>query len=485
MKKITSLLFVSLFFVVFAAPAFAIRVVINPGHSVGCESGAVSPYIPQTESEVNQILSDCLLVELVNRGYDAYITHTTDTTIDRRLMDQHTAAVLRNIPPIANSISPDLAISIHHNSGSADKRGTELYWSSYRSYDPAGVYEVPGLWSSGSVAFRDSSPCQQAQDSRRFAHIVAGHFGNFPNLPFRSIVERDDHLPAHMACPCILYEGGYLSNPQEAPYLMTGEYLGEAVKRLADSVDEYFGIDRTPKPFRLSVASGRTTMVPGEAELISPQGANPGPFSFSSDNPGVIQMDPAGGAHAAGTGTATVTAVSADGISASVSLAVCDPGQIMAAYCCHVQNIGWMDVVGAGLTGGTTGRALQMEALRVCAAYPDGRQVPAEELGINAAVHVENIGWMNPVGPGAMAGTEGMGLQMEAVNLTLSGRRAGEFVLRYRTHVENIGWTGWAEAGQNSGSAGKGYRIEAVEILLLPEESASSLPAGQGLAFYQ
>jgi len=115
-----------------------------------------------------------------------------------------------------------------------------LYWSSYRSYDTSGVYEVSGLWSDGSTAFRDSSPCVQATASKKFAEILQNSFSG-GQLEFRKTVERDDYLPAHSTAPCILYEGGFISNDSESVYLNSESYRESASNCFLQAINSYFG----------------------------------------------------------------------------------------------------------------------------------------------------------------------------------------------------------------------------------------------------
>ena len=81
----------------------------------------------------------------------------------------------------------------------------------------------------------------------------------------------------------------------------------------------------------------------------------------------------------------------------------------------HVENIGWQGwVCGAGIEVGTEGQGLQMEALEIIS-YSTG--------GFCAQAHVENIGWMGmdcePDGSEVDVGTTGLALRMEAVRLEI------------------------------------------------------------------
>lgn len=137
------------------------------------------------------------------------------------------------------------------------------------------------------------------------------------------------------------------------------------------------------------------------------------------------------------------------------------------AYTTHVQNIGWQAEVRDGARGGTSGRALRVEAFKVrLVNQPYGG-------GIRVRSHVQNIGWQGWAANGALSGTSGRGLRVEALQIELTGEMARYYDVYYRTHVQNVGDTGWAKNGQSCGSAGYAYRMEAVYIKLVPKGAAA------------
>lgn len=81
---------------------------------------------------------------------------------------------LKTIGDAINSKNPDLAISIHHNSGNAS--GYEFYWSSYRAgIDNTDIYKVYGLWEM-NFSWRDKSPCNATLKSKDFAELLKANF---------------------------------------------------------------------------------------------------------------------------------------------------------------------------------------------------------------------------------------------------------------------------------------------------------------------
>ena len=90
---------------------------------------------------------------------------------------------------------------------------------------------------------------------------------------------------------------------------------------------------------------------------------------------------------------------------------------------------------------------------------------------------------MDDVSNGALSGTTGKNLRLEALRMNLTGSIAEQYDIYYRTHVQNLGWMGWAKNGENSGSKGLSLRLEAVEIRLV--EKGSEAPGFTEYAFAQ
>lgn len=128
-------------------------------------------------------------------------------------------------------------------------------------------------------------------------------------------------------------------------------------------------------------------------------------------------------------------------------------------YSSHVENIGWMDYVKDNETSGTTGKKLQMEALKI--------KINSFNGSIEYSTHVENIGWMNYVKDNEISGTTGKRYQIEAIKIRLKGEDSDKYDIYYRTHVENIGWTNWVSNDEISGTTGKSLQVEAIQIKLV------------------
>ena len=103
--------------------------------------------------------------------------------------------------------------------------------------------------------------------------------------------------------------------------------------------------------------------------------------------------------------------------------------------------------------------------------------------GVQYRTHVQNDGWQDWKSNGAMSGTSGRALRLEAIQIQLTGDVATKYDVYYRVHCQNFGWMGWAKNGESAGSAGFAYRLEGIEIRLVPK--GGSAPGSTYGAFRQ
>jgi len=223
-------------------------IVINPGHSIDATTGTI--YDPGAvsggvyEATLNAELAAKLANKLALQGYNVYTTHPVIGWSGKSLLTASQASGLANLGPAANSVNPDLAISIHHNSGSSSATGFEVYWSSYRANQSQedGVYTVSGLWS-GSDAYLDSTPCEDAKNSKIFASYVKEELSTL-SIAYRKTVERDDYFPAHVDAPCILLEAGFVTNATDRALTSNATYQDREATQLAAAINDYFGSEQ-------------------------------------------------------------------------------------------------------------------------------------------------------------------------------------------------------------------------------------------------
>ena len=193
-------------------------------------------------------------------------------------------------------------------------------------------------------------------------------------------------------------------------------------------------------------------------------------------------------------------------------------------YAVHAQHVGWTQWAKNGESCGTAGRAFRAEAIRVVL-VPKGDPAPAPISGayvatylpsaaVKVSAHSQRLGWLEYVKEGALAGTSGQGLRMEAFkavvemedgfsggitytvknkdservtasdggvggvtgsalpayyfNMNLTGDVATYYDVYYRAHMSSVGWLGWAKNGEWAG-ANTGNRIEAIQVVLVPK----------------
>lgn len=86
------------------------------------------------------------------------------------------------------------------------------------------------------------------------------------------------------------------------------------------------------------------------------------------------------------------------------------------------------------------------------------------------STHVQNIGWQSPVGESTTAGTTGKNLQVEAIKMQLQGAEYSGSI-EYTTHVENLGWLDWAKNGESAGTQGHNYHVEAIKTILVKKNN--------------
>ena len=134
----------------------------------------------------------------------------------------------------------------------------------------------------------------------------------------------------------------------------------------------------------------------------------------------------------------------------------------------HVAGYGWLPYVsqfeqGTDGFAGTTGRSLQMEAIRI---YESNTSLIGH---VEYRVHSQNIGWGGYMRDGQVAGTTGQGLRMEAIQIRLTGELAAAYNVYYRVHVATIGWMDWVRNDAVAGTTGRGLAIEAIQVEFRPK----------------
>ena len=133
------------------------------------------------------------------------------------------------------------------------------------------------------------------------------------------------------------------------------------------------------------------------------------------------------------------------------------------SYQTHVQNIGDQGYKSNGVTSGTEGQSLRLEAIQI---HLDNAPYSG---GIEYQTHIQNQGWEKKwASNNAISGTQKKSLRLECIRIRLTGEMANNYHVWYRVHAENVGWMGWTKDGADAGTTGYGRRLEAIQILVLP-----------------
>ncbi|MGL4400334.1 MAG: N-acetylmuramoyl-L-alanine amidase [Luteolibacter sp.] len=197
-------------------------VLIDAGHG-GKDSGAVSSHTRMQEKELALDTAKRIAAEL--RGdFNVILMRSEDEFIDLE------ERVLR-----ANRHGDAILISMHYNSGPSSIRGPETY---YWRVDSHGL----------------ATRCQQAM-----AAVSPDESGN------RGLVRRRMRLTRNPEIPCVLLEGGYLSNAAESRLISEPAYrqrlatgIASAIRTQAASGDAGTG----PLPRPINAPPSRPTDAP-------------------------------------------------------------------------------------------------------------------------------------------------------------------------------------------------------------------------------
>ncbi|MEO2533634.1 C39 family peptidase [Collinsella aerofaciens] len=139
-------------------------------------------------------------------------------------------------------------------------------------------------------------------------------------------------------------------------------------------------------------------------------------------------------------------------------------------YRVHAAGYGWLGWAKDGEAAGTEGLGVQAEALQVVLVEKGGdapssgapAELSAPSLSLRA--HVSGVGWQAAVGNGGTAGTTGRSRAVEAISAEVSSPVSGG--LSYSAHVSGIGWQDEVSDGAVAGTTGQGRAVECVKMRL-------------------
>ena len=120
------------------------------------------------------------------------------------------------------------------------------------------------------------------------------------------------------------------------------------------------------------------------------------------------------------------------------------------SYQVHARDIGWCNWQSDGRMAGSTGQNRRIEAFRL---NPVGET--------NVVVHIKDIGnkeYKN-ITKDTIIGTTGQNKRIESIKIT-----GKDTCYLYKVQQKNVGWSDWMSNGEWAGTQGKGLQIEAIEI---------------------
>lgn len=244
MRKIILILFSLLVQITFAAKNYT--VVIDAGHG-GKDPGAVG--LISQEKDLNLRLALCLGRELEQRFEDVKVVYTRSTDV---------FIPLQTRADIANKNKADLFISIHANSAEAKNAcgvetfvlGTEKmeknldvamrenavmkleadYKTTYHGFDPNSI---------DSYIMFELLQNSYMDQSLQFATQIQDRFVKRLNRYDRGVRQAAFWVLLKTACPSVLFEMGFISNPEEEAFLNTDSAMNVMAAHLADAFASY------------------------------------------------------------------------------------------------------------------------------------------------------------------------------------------------------------------------------------------------------
>lgn len=138
------------------------------------------------------------------------------------------------------------------------------------------------------------------------------------------------------------------------------------------------------------------------------------------------------------------------------------------SYTAYVQRAGWMGNAVNGALSGTTGKSLRLQAFKVSLSDASG-----ENASITYQAYMQSYGWRPVVADGETAGITDKAKRMEAVRIAVSDLSG--HAVQYRVYQQSYGWGAWKTSDNDTeienapvaGVTGKSKRIEAIEIKLI------------------
>lgn len=184
------------------------KVAIDDGHGLET-AGKRTPTLPDgmimKENEFNRRVAQLLAAHLVRSGVDVLMVAPSD--LDTPLSVR---------TDTANKAKVDFYISIHAN-----------------AYGAGGFNSVRGI---ETFHYTNAS-----ENSKRAARIIHKHLLEGTKLPDRGVKTADFQVLRETTMPAVLVECGFMTNIEEARWLLTEIYRAECALEIAKGICEYLG----------------------------------------------------------------------------------------------------------------------------------------------------------------------------------------------------------------------------------------------------
>ena len=184
-------------------------IVIDPGHG-GFDPGKVG--VNHTlEKDINLAISKKLNDQLAASGYTVYMTRTTDEALCQGNESSKKLTDMKNRVALIEEKKPDLVVSVHQNSFSAETKGAQVFYhtSSEAGKRLAGILQQTIREAVGD----DNHRVEKANDSY--------------------------YMLRKVTCPLVIVECGFLSNPEEETLLTDEKYRKKMADGIAEGIENF------------------------------------------------------------------------------------------------------------------------------------------------------------------------------------------------------------------------------------------------------
>jgi N-acetylmuramoyl-L-alanine amidase len=224
-------------------------IVIDPGHG-GIETGAKGNY-GTLEKDVTLAVAK-KLKERIERDlkYRVVLTRETDVVVG-----------LERRAAVANNNKADLFISLHANgSKRAKARGSETYFLSLNATDEESRRLAYFENNSGELENRlgeqdfddlklilwDMAQSAYLKQSSQLADFVQNQLNQLLSTQNRGIKQAPFKVLTGVACPAILVEIAFITNPEEEKKLQSEEFQAQVVEAVYQGLSQYFQLYEKP-----------------------------------------------------------------------------------------------------------------------------------------------------------------------------------------------------------------------------------------------